>query len=60
MEDGGWIVHHAEGIHHSTELLFLETMTYLRSETRPYEEHLFTRANPETRIRDIDDSTEIH
>jgi hypothetical protein len=60
MQNTGGVVHHTIGIDHSTELLFLETMTYLRSETRPYEEHLFTRANPETRIRDIDDSTEIH
>jgi hypothetical protein len=60
MQNTGGIVHHTIGIDHSTELLFLEMMTYLRSETRPYEEHLFTRANPETRIRDIDDSTEIH
>ena len=60
MEDGGGVVHGAKGVNHDGETFFLETMTYLRSKTRAYEEKLFTRANPETRIRDIDDRSKFH
>jgi hypothetical protein len=60
MEDGGGVVHHAIGIDYDREALFPEAAAYLRGETGAYEEKLFTRSNPETRIRDIDNRSKFH
>ena len=60
MEDGGWIVHYAEGIHHSTELLLLEALPYLSSEARSYEENLLAWAYLKARLLNIYNRPELH
>ena len=60
MEDGGWIVHHAERIHHSTKLLLLEALPYLSSEARSYEENLLEWAYLKVRLLNIYNRPKLH
>ena len=60
VEDGGGIIHHAKGIDHRPEFLFLKATTNLCSEARTHEEHCFARANPKPWIRYVNNRPKLH
>lgn len=60
VEDGGWIVHYAEGVHHSAELLLLEALAYPIGKARAHEEHLFARTYLKVRLLNIDNRPKLH
>ena len=60
VEDGGWIVHYAEGVHHSAELLLLEALANLIGKARAHEEHLFAGTYLKVRLLNIDNRPKLH
>ena len=60
VEDGGRIVHHAERVHHSAELLLLEALANLIGKARAHEEHLFARTYLKVRLLNIDNRPKLH
>ena len=60
VEDGGRIVHHAERVHHSAELLLLEALAYPIGKARAHEEHLFARTYLKVRLLNIDNRPKLH
>ena len=60
VEDGGWIVHYAEGVHHSAELLLLEALAYPIGKARAHEEHLFAGTYLKVRLLNIDNRPKLH
>ena len=60
VEDGGRIVHHAERVHHSAELLLLEALANLIGKARAHEEHLFARTYLKARLLNIDNRPKLH
>ena len=60
MEDGGGIVHHAEGIDDGAELFFPESRANVIGKTRPNEEHLLAWLYLEPRFLYINYRPKLH
>ena len=60
MQDGGGVIHHAEGINRGAELFFMEALTNIIGKARPYEEHLLARPNLEIGLLYINYGPKLH